>query len=127
MRHPHTLTFMGLCTNHPDICIITEYMPRGSVYQILHNKTIELSWDLIRRMALDTCKGMNYLHCSNPIIIHRDLKSHNLLVDESWKVKVSDFGLSRKIEDEVATTLTACGTPCWTGMIQCLGRGCSGY
>jgi len=57
---------------------------------------------------------MAYLHdVAN--IIHRDLKSHNLLVDENWNVKVCDFGLSRKIEDQLSDiTMTSCGTPCWT-------------
>jgi serine/threonine protein kinase len=57
---------------------------------------------------------MNYLHRSEPAIIHRDLKSHNLLVDENWKVKVSDFGLSRMLEGTNDWgTMTACGTPSW--------------
>jgi len=114
IRHPNVLTFMGVCTIPPEVCIITEYMPRGSVYILLHDTSYTLTYDRVRKMALDTCRGMNYLHRSTPAIIHRDLKSHNLLVDENFKVKVSDFGLSRIIEDEVATTLTACGTPCWT-------------
>jgi len=63
-------------------------------------------------MAIHCCKGMAYLHNNN--IIHRDLKTHNLLVDQEWKVKVSDFGLSRVIDDTyTAQTLTACGTPSW--------------
>jgi serine/threonine protein kinase len=56
---------------------------------------------------------MSYLHNMNPPIIHRDLKSHNLLVARDWRVKVADFGLSKVLEHAVAT-LTACGTPSWT-------------
>jgi len=113
LRHPNILQFLGACTDPPDICIIMEFMPRGSLYNIIHDKSIALAWDLIKRMAIDAAKGMAYLHTSTPKIIHRDLKSHNLLVDENWKVKVSDFGLSR-IYGDTQATMTACGTPCWT-------------
>jgi serine/threonine protein kinase len=55
-------------------------MGRGSVYRILHDETVKLSWEVRRKFALDAARGMNYLHSSDPILIHRDLKSHNLLV-----------------------------------------------
>lgn len=55
-----------------------EYMPMGSLYKILHDQTIKLSLDIIRKMMVDAAKGMNYLHKSVPVIIHRDLKSHNV-------------------------------------------------
>jgi len=55
---------------------------------------------------------MAYLHSIK--IIHRDLKSHNLLVDKNWVVKVADFGLSRSVDDFNNKIMTACGTPCWT-------------
>lgn len=69
---------MGACTNPPDICIVMEYMPMGSLYKILHDQTIKLSLDIIRKMMVDAAKGMNYLHKLVPVIIHRDLKSHNV-------------------------------------------------
>lgn len=81
--------------------------------------------------ALDTAQGMLYLHQSNPAIIHRglsliffvrqfsnvipsipDLKSHNLLVDDTYRVKISDFGLS-KVLDSYSRTMTSCGTASW--------------
>lgn len=64
-------------------------------------------------MALDIARGMNYLHHCNPPIIHRDLKSSNLLVDKNWTVKVGDFGLSRLKHETYLTTKTGKGTPQW--------------
>lgn len=114
LRHPNVLLYLGACMISPDICIVTEYMGRGSVYRILHDENVKLTWEVRRKFALDAARGMNYLHSSDPILIHRDLKSHNLLVDENWKVKVCDFGLSRIVEQTLSATMTACGTPCWT-------------
>ncbi|KAN0024110.1 hypothetical protein ACTFIV_008506 [Dictyostelium citrinum] len=112
LRHPNVIQFLGSCLIPPDICICTEYMPRGSLYSILHDQALQLQWSLLIKMMIDAAKGVIYLHNSTPVILHRDLKSHNLLVDENWKVKVADFGLST-IEQQGAT-MTACGTPCWT-------------
>lgn len=114
LRHPNVLQFLGASLNPPDICIITEYMPLGSLNKLLHDKNIEITWEMKRKMAIDSAKGMAYLHYRTPSIIHRDLKSHNLLVDEGWKVKVCDFGLSRIITEEQQNQMTACGTPSWT-------------
>jgi tRNA A-37 threonylcarbamoyl transferase component Bud32 len=114
LRHPNVLQFLGACTEPPDVYIVIEFMPKGSLYQIIHDKTIALPWDRIRTIAIDAARGMSYLHNSDPIIIHRDLKSQNLLVDDNWRVKVCDFGLSRIYKDTQSTKMTACGTPCWT-------------
>eukprot|EP00727_Mastigamoeba_balamuthi_P010624 m51a1_g6184 putative protein tyrosine kinase (1121) ;mRNA; f:40599-46272 len=113
MRHPNVLQFLGSCLEPPNICILFEYMGRGSLYSILHNPAEHFDWPLLLGALCDTSRGVLYLHSSKPPIIHRDLKSHNLLVDENWKVKVSDFGLST-IMEQASQTMTACGTPCWT-------------
>jgi len=115
LRHPNVIQFLGICQIGTEICIITEFMPKGSLYRLLHDRTTTFTWDLRLRVALDTSRGMNYLHRSEPIIIHRDLKSHNLLVDENYKVKVSDFGLAKLLSSkENQGSMTACGTPAYT-------------
>ena len=114
LRSPNVLQFLGSAFQPPNnICIVMEYMSRGSLYSILHNYTTVLDWELVLRMVADTARGMLYLHTCRPPVIHRDLKSHNLLVDEFWRVKVCDFGLSTVLEHQ-SQTMTACGTPCWT-------------
>lgn len=113
LRHPNVIQFLSANLEEPNLSIITEYMPLGSLYHLIHDPNVIITQEMIRKIALDTSKGMAYLHHRNPAIIHRDLKSHNLLVDENWKVKVCDFGLSR-IAAEGKDLMTACGTPCWT-------------
>jgi len=113
LRHPNVVQFLGSCTVLPDICLCTEYMPRGSLYRVIHDYEQGFSWQLIKKMMVDAAKGCLYLHTFTPMIIHRDLKSHNLLVDETWRVKVCDFGLSA-VTEKVGKAMTACGTPCWT-------------
>jgi serine/threonine protein kinase len=64
-------------------------------------------------MALDAARGMNYLHSCNPVIVHRDLKSPNLLVDKNWVVKVCDFGLSRMKVSTYLSSKSTAGTAEW--------------
>ncbi len=76
--------------------LVIEYMHQGSLFDVLHNKTLYnvLSWKRRVEMMLDASRGMNYLHRHTPPIIHRDVKSLNFLVDDRWIVKVGDFGFS---------------------------------
>ncbi|KAI3901379.1 hypothetical protein MKW92_024694 [Papaver armeniacum] len=113
LRHPNVVLFMGAVTSPRQLCIITEFLPRGSLFQVLRrHTTTTLDWRRRVLMALDIARGMNYLHCYNPPIIHRDLKTSNLLVDKNWSVKVGDFGLSR-FKHQTFLTSTGNGTPQW--------------
>lgn len=106
LRHPNVLQFLGICqTPSSELCIVTEYLPRTSLHKWIHDRTFKIDWRLRIRMLNDTACGMNYLHKSERKIIHRDLKSQNLLVDNDWKVKVCDFGLAKLLEttDETNT------------------------
>ncbi|XP_044464096.1 serine/threonine-protein kinase EDR1-like isoform X2 [Mangifera indica] len=113
LRHPNVVLFMGAVTHPPHFSILTEFLPRGSLYRLLHRPNPLLDEKRRMRMALDVAKGMNYLHTSHPTIVHRDLKSSNLLVDKNWVVKVCDFGLSRMKHHTFLSSKSTAGTPEW--------------
>lgn len=125
LRAPNILQFLGSAFDPPNVIIVMEYMPRGSLHDILHDRKISIEWPRVLDMMADTAKGMTYLHKCRPPVIHRDLKSHNLLVDEYWNVKVCDFGLSTVLRDSDGEdtsrdmnvsdgTAKFIGTPYWT-------------
>ncbi|XP_057525386.1 uncharacterized protein LOC130804801 [Amaranthus tricolor] len=113
LRHPNVLLFMGACYSQERLAIVTEFLPRGSLFKILHRNNHVLDQRRRLRMALDVARGMNYLHRRNPPIVHRDLKSSNLLVDKNWNVKVGDFGLSKLKNSTFLTAKSEVGTPQW--------------
>ncbi|XP_073272490.1 serine/threonine-protein kinase CTR1 [Primulina huaijiensis] len=115
LRHPNIVLFMGAVTEPSNLSIVTEYLSRGSLYKLLHKPGAREALDEKRRlsMAFDVAKGMNYLHKRNPPIVHRDLKSPNLLVDKKYTVKVCDFGLSRLKANTFLSSKSAAGTPEW--------------
>ncbi|WOH10540.1 hypothetical protein DCAR_0730009 [Daucus carota subsp. sativus] len=93
LHHPNIITFFAACKNHPVFCIITEYLAGGSLRKYLHQQEpYSLPFNLVLKFAIDIARGMQYLHSQG--IIHRDLKSENLLLGEDMCVKVADFGIS---------------------------------
>ncbi|XVF31208.1 hypothetical protein REPUB_Repub16aG0125900 [Reevesia pubescens] len=113
LRHPNVVLFMGAVTRPPNLSIITEFLPRGSLYKILHRPHSQIDETRRIKMALDVARGMNCLHTSIPTIVHRDLKTPNLLVDKNWTVKVGDFGLSRLKHNTFLSSKSTAGTPEW--------------
>ncbi|XP_014513845.1 serine/threonine-protein kinase CTR1 isoform X2 [Vigna radiata var. radiata] len=115
LRHPNIVLLMGAVIQPPKLSIVTEYLSRGSLYELLHMPNVgsSLSERCRLKMAYDVASGMNYLHQMRPPIVHRDLKSPNLLVDDSYTVKVCDFGLSRTKANTFLSSKTAAGTPEW--------------
>ncbi|KAL7125521.1 hypothetical protein ABFS83_14G122700 [Erythranthe nasuta] len=110
IRHKNVIQFIGACTKPPNLCIVTEFMSGGSVYDYLHKQKGSFKLPGLLKVAIDISKGMNYLHQNN--IIHRDLKAANLLMDENEVVKVGDFGVARvKAQTGVMTAET--GTYRW--------------
>uniref|UniRef100_A0AAX7UJL6 Guanylate cyclase n=1 Tax=Astatotilapia calliptera TaxID=8154 RepID=A0AAX7UJL6_ASTCA len=88
----HLTRFIGACIDPPNVCIVTEYCPRGSLQDILENESINLDWMFRYSLINDIVKGMNYLHNSY-FGCHGNLKSSNCVVDSRFVLKITDFGL----------------------------------
>nr|VDC99046.1 unnamed protein product [Brassica oleracea] len=110
VRHKNVVQFIGACTRSPNLCIVTEFMARGSIYDFLHKQKGVFKLQSLLKVALDVSKGMNYLHRNN--IIHRDLKTANLLMDEHDVVKVADFGVAR-VQTQSGVMTAETGTYRW--------------
>ncbi|KAH7616281.1 putative serine/threonine-protein kinase drkA [Nannochloris sp. 'desiccata'] len=111
IRHPHVVAFLGMCSDPP--CMVTELCSRGSLFDTMKkcksnpNLAANLIWVRRLSMLIDAAAGMVHLHQRTPIL-HRDLKSLNLLVDSAWRVKIADLGLSKMMEE--VTTETHAGS-----------------
>ncbi|TYJ10108.1 hypothetical protein E1A91_A11G185800v1 [Gossypium mustelinum] len=110
IRHKNVVQLIGACTRSPNLCIVTEFMARGSIYDYLHKQRGVFKLPSLLKVALDVSKGMNYLHQNN--IIHRDLKTANLLMDENQVVKVADFGVAR-VQSQSGVMTAETGTYRW--------------
>ncbi|KAK4588811.1 hypothetical protein RGQ29_019708 [Quercus rubra] len=101
VHHKNLVSLMGFCFEKGEQILVYEYVSNGSLKDSLSGKSgIRLDWMRRLRVALGAANGLAYLHeFANPPIIHRDIKSNNILLDESLNAKVSDFGLSKPIVD----------------------------
>ena len=79
--------------------MVTEYCSKGDLFTLLHkDRHISLDKKTKLRFAIEIAMGMNYLHEFQPPIIHRDLKSLNVLLDSNFKIKIADFGLTKFLD-----------------------------
>ncbi|TFJ97774.1 cyclin-dependent kinase 16 [Platysternon megacephalum] len=92
VQNEHLTRFVGACTDPPNICILTEYCPRGSLQDILENESITLDWMFRYSLTTDIVKGMLFLH-NGVIVSHGNLKSSNCVVDSRFVLKITDYGL----------------------------------
>lgn len=106
IRHRNIVRLLAFCSNNQTNLLVYEYMRNGSLGEALHSKKggVFLGWNLRYRIALDAAKGLCYLHhdCS-PLIVHRDVKSNNILLNSNYEAHVADFGLA-KFLNEVGVT-----------------------
>ncbi|CAO3597492.1 unnamed protein product [Absidia cylindrospora] len=112
LRHENVIQFIGVCTNPQHLCIITELCAKGDLFDVIRKYKRPNFAQLVMYMH-DIALGVSYLHTRRPSIIHRDLKSMNILISEDDRAKVNDFGLARIRPKASALMHTQCGTPNW--------------
>ncbi|XP_057753124.1 leucine-rich repeat receptor protein kinase HPCA1-like [Arachis stenosperma] len=101
VHHKNLVTLIGFCFEHEEQMLVYEFVPNGTLKDTLTGKSgIRLDWVRRLKVALGAAQGLTYLHeLADPPIIHRDIKSNNVLLDECLNAKVGDFGLSKSIVD----------------------------
>ncbi|KAK1283329.1 putative serine/threonine-protein kinase-like protein CCR3 [Acorus calamus] len=120
LHHKHLVGLVGFCEEGEERLLVYEYMKNGALYDHLHSKRdddigrrVIDSWKMRIKLCLDAARGIEYLHnYAVPPIIHRDIKSSNILIDANWVARVSDFGLSLKFPESEGERLSmmAAGT-----------------
>ncbi|XP_069471849.1 mitogen-activated protein kinase kinase kinase 13 [Ambystoma mexicanum] len=109
LKHPNIIAFKAVCTQAPCYCIIMEYCAHGQLYEVLRAGR-KVTPHLLVDWSSGIASGMSYLHLHK--IIHRDLKSPNVLVTHTDTVKISDFGTSKELNDK-STKMSFAGTVAW--------------
>lgn len=102
VRNPRLVNLLGFSLDGDEKkLLVVEFMPNGSLYDILHSSASPPSWRRRLRWAFQIAKAVEALHLSNPPVIHRDIKSSNVLLDGQWNARLGDFGLALRghVED----------------------------
>ncbi|GFQ94714.1 mitogen-activated protein kinase kinase kinase 20, partial [Trichonephila clavata] len=123
LSHKNIIKFFGAVTISPNYCIITEFSENGSLFAFLgeQENNSMLNFEQILRWSYEIAAGMHYLHEEAPVkVIHRDLKSKNVVISADYVCKICDFGASRFIDS--TTKMSVAGTLPWMApeVIQCL-------
>jgi len=111
LRHKRLVSFVGACLEIPYLCLVTEYCPGGSLHHLLHVRKLRLPPLHGTNMCLQLADGVMYLHCQNPVVVHRDLKSLNVVLDLNLNLKLCDFGLTESMDRTHITKKNNGGSP----------------
>ena len=120
LRHPNILLYMGFSIYQDNCLMVSEYLENGSLFDHLHEKKTKLNRKLILKIIIEILKGLTYMR--NKKIVHRDIKSSNILIDQFWNIKLADFGLSKRIMGLQHVKKSRVGTPNWMAPEICRGE-----
>ncbi|KAI1159074.1 kinase-like domain-containing protein [Nemania serpens] len=111
-KHRNIVNFLDafLRNNNSELWVVMEYMEGGALTDVIDNNPI-ITEEQISTICLETCRGLQHLHSQN--IIHRDIKSDNVLLDARGNVKITDFGFCAKLTETKSKRATMVGTPYW--------------
>ncbi|VAH70487.1 unnamed protein product [Triticum turgidum subsp. durum] len=111
IHHRNLVAFLGYCHEDGRNILVYEFMMNGTLKEHLHGRDKHISWIQRLEIAEDSAKGIEYLHSGcTPSIIHRDIKTSNILLDKQMRAKVSDFGLSKLVAEESHASTNVRGT-----------------
>ncbi|XP_017410432.1 probable serine/threonine-protein kinase PIX13 [Vigna angularis] len=115
LSHPNLVKLLGFRREDSELCLVYEFMHRGSLDNHLFGRGANvrpLSWDTRLKVMIDAARGLNLLHSMEMKIVHRDFKPSNILLDEAFTAKLSDFGLAKSFSslDQTHVTTRVMGT-----------------
>ncbi|KAK7258203.1 hypothetical protein RIF29_32724 [Crotalaria pallida] len=121
IQSPRLVNLVGFTNDSKDRLLVVEFMSNGTLYDVLHSSsTRPLNWGRRIRLALQTAKAIDTLHSSTPPVIHRDIKSANVLIDQNYNARLGDFGLALRghVDDSRLRSTPPAGTmgyldPCY--------------
>ncbi|KNA10865.1 hypothetical protein SOVF_140390 [Spinacia oleracea] len=112
IRHKNIVKILGFCSTEDSIFIIYEYLPKGSLGDILGGPNFQMQWNVRLRIAIGVAHGLAYLHNDySPNLLHRDVKSTNILLDADFEPKITDFALDRIVGDASFQSILAFESP----------------
>lgn len=107
LRHRNLVLLIGWCHEQSDLLLVYEYMPNGSLDSHLFRRNIILTWPIRFKIAIGSASSLLYLHEEwEQCVVHRDIKSSNIMLDVNFNAKLGDFGLARLVDHELGSQTT---------------------